>query len=402
MSFYKRYELVRLMQEGEAKTFNAVEIATKRPVLLHLLAPTAALPTESIREIVARADHQPGVIEVGEFAGSYYIAVEPSDSSQTFRQWVDSLPAGTPGAKAAGPPARPIPAATTPPPARRRVTEIRKLNVPPTPPPEPRPLGEFTDVFGEPKAKTAGKAEPGEFTKLFYGSSLGKPSALPDMPSDPSTGGEFTRFFSGPPDQAHPPVSDRAADEFKPVFDAPLSEPEDEPPAQAVNPVPLWPDAPERDHHTGEYTKFFGNTLPSEPVDIQAEQAKQAGVVEPKGKPFQQASDFTRVFGPEGGARKTPPPALPNYPAQHDGGPVSMFFGPADLPPQAAVRQGPPEADDYLRVIGARENAGQMMGFPDQQMGAPPKKHTGLIVVLVLVGVTLLGLLLWAIFARGK
>jgi hypothetical protein len=191
------------------------------------------------------------------------------------------------------------------------------------------------------------------------------------------------------------------ADEFKPVFDAPLSEPEDAPPAPAVNPVPQWPDEPERDHHTGEYTKFFGNALPSEPVDIQAEQAKQAGIVEPKGKPFQQASDFTRVFGPEGGSRKTPPPAAPNYPPHHDGGPVSMFFGPADGPPQAAVPHAP-EADDYMRVVGARENAGQMMGFPEQQMAPPPKKHTGLIVVLVLVGVTLLGLLIWAIFARSK
>jgi hypothetical protein len=396
MSFYKRYELARLIQEGEAKTFNAVEIATRRPVLLHMLAPSAALSAAAVRDIVARAEHHPGVIEVGEFAGSYYIAVEPSDSFQSFRQWADSLGS----APATAPPK---PTADPPPPAPPpRKTEIRKLNVKPSPPPEPS-RGEFTEIFGVPKAKIAGHAEPGEFTKLFYGSgpgksTAGKPDVLPELPGDATgSGGEFTQFFGGVPAEG----AERAADEFKPVFDAPLSEPEDAPPVAAPSPVQQWPSTPERDDHTGEYTKFFGNSLPSEPVDIQAEQARQAGFVEPKEKPFQQATDFTRVFGPDANSKKTPPPPpVPMYPANSDGSSVSMIFGPV-TPPTGVPRPVPQvEADDYAKVTGTRENPWQTAGFGDQQM-APPKKRTGLIIVLVVVGVILIALLIWAIVARS-
>ena len=40
MSFYKKYELDRLIADGEAKTFRAVENATGRVVFLHLFNPS--------------------------------------------------------------------------------------------------------------------------------------------------------------------------------------------------------------------------------------------------------------------------------------------------------------------------------------------------------------------------
>ena len=39
MSFYRRYELERLIADGEAKTFRAVETATGRAVWLHIFNP---------------------------------------------------------------------------------------------------------------------------------------------------------------------------------------------------------------------------------------------------------------------------------------------------------------------------------------------------------------------------
>ena len=406
MSFYKRYELVRLIQEGEAKTFSAVEIASGRPLLLHMLTASATLPATSVREIVARSEHHPQVIEVGEFAGSYYIAAEASDGFVSFRQWLDAPPAA--------PAVKPVE-----PPPPRKPPEIRKLNVKPSPP-EP-PMGEFTELFGVPKAKIAGKPEPGEFTKMFYGKVPVKPSGkpeLPEMPFDVTGGsGEFTQFFGGQtPGKSPSQEQECATDEFKPVFDIPLGEPEDAPPVRAVNPGPLWQDAiqqPAHDDHTGEYTKFFGNSLPSEPVDIQAEQAKQAQLVEPKEKPFRQASDFTRMFGP-GANSSPPPPPVSNFTPNSDSKSVSMIFGPsrslggapAKTPEPANIfNAAPADADDYARVIGAGENPSQMGAFAASPMGPPPgkdKKHTTLIVILVLVGVILLSLLLWAIFARSK
>lgn len=408
MSFYKRYELARLIQEGDAKTFSAVEIATGRPILLHMLTPSVAMPMASVREIVARAERNPQVLEVGEIAGSYYIASATVDGFQSFRKWVDSLPPA-----AAVEPSRPAPpAAVRPAPA-------------PTPPAEPP--SEFGQVFG-PKAKS-GDGEPGEFTQLFYGKTLGKPAqAVPPLPRSPAdTGGEFTRLFGGDRDdtprsteRSRAAERSRSEDEFKPVFDAPLSEPEDAPPVPAANPAPPWQEAIQkqappnkpgsvREDHSSEYTKFFGNSLPSEPVDIPAEQARQAGMVEPKEKPFRQASDFTRVFGPGGNPGQAQ--VVPNYPP--GGQSVSKMFEASDVPIMAPKAPGPVQnifanapsaADDYAKVVGAR-GMDPMSGFAAQQQQPPPppvKKNIGLIIVLLLAGGLFMSLVVWGIFAIGS
>jgi hypothetical protein len=89
-----------------------------------------------------------------------------------------------------------------------------------------------------------------------------------------------------------------------------------------------------------------------------------------------------------------------------------MIFGPshalgsdAPAPPAPAniFSTTAADADDYARVIGAGENPSPVSTFTAPPMAPPAKdkKHTTLIVVLVLVGVVLMSFLVWAIFARN-
>jgi hypothetical protein len=74
---------------------------------------------------------------------------------------------------------------------------------------------------------------------------------------------------------------------------------------------PLWPPPPPdaASAETGQFTRLFGSRLPGEAIDIEKEHASAAGSAAPENRPFQQAGEFTRRFGPQPGAAGSPPPA---------------------------------------------------------------------------------------------
>ena len=91
MSFFQKYELLRLLHEGEAKTFKALERATGRQVLFHMLTGDQRKPG-SLLEKVQRLRGAPGLIEIGEFANSPYVVTEYSERFTKLSEWLEQQP----------------------------------------------------------------------------------------------------------------------------------------------------------------------------------------------------------------------------------------------------------------------------------------------------------------------
>src|ERR1017187_4636195 len=112
MSFYKKYELERLIADGEAKTFRAIESASGRTVFLHLFNPggKALLADLKAKLLGAGGKPVPPLVEIGEFAGSQYAVTESSAPFSGLREWVNRLPEAVPAPS----PAPPKPASRPP------------------------------------------------------------------------------------------------------------------------------------------------------------------------------------------------------------------------------------------------------------------------------------------------
>ncbi|MDA1312841.1 MAG: PEGA domain-containing protein [Acidobacteria bacterium] len=94
MSFHSKYELQKLVLDGNVKTFEATEKASGRPVYLHLFAGESGRGAELIEKAEglqqlseSPAGTQP-VIEIGD--GHDYIATEVLESFQGLETWVES------------------------------------------------------------------------------------------------------------------------------------------------------------------------------------------------------------------------------------------------------------------------------------------------------------------------
>ena len=364
MSFYMRYELSRLIREEEAKTFAGVRRDTGGAVYLHLIAEGAAGPPAGLLDLIRQAERAGAVLDTGDFAGTRYVVTEPIEPFYGLRVWlqevVDRSSAKNPFRSATPPPER-RPAPELPPlPSRSSAPNSPRQAPPPQPPPgSPAPSGpsEFTLLFGNksqgsslptasqtgkggrpqppqddfdaffsgggkgassaPTAPPAGKA--GEFTSLFgSGESPAKsvpPRAAPGAPPPSAASLPGMRSPSSPLPSWRPQAPETGIGEFDKVFNPPAPPPKSTPPPPAANAEPDWPEfasgpPSEKPDAEGNFTRFFGGAIPGEEIDIAAEQAKNAGVRD-ETAPFQAAGGFTRVFGPEPGARLPPPPPPP-------------------------------------------------------------------------------------------
>ncbi len=310
MSFYHRYELVKLVNNGDPKSFEAREIQTGRPVLLHLWSMGG---DSSNSPLLARMRSvmlsEPGLasgrlLEVQETAQPPYAVtvVEPGFSS--LESWLDSLgtpPPPQPPATHAPPisVAGPTPADATvdmsvaaphvfqpppepqvqPPPAPPRpdTSEFGRMFQGSISPPSvrPAPPQPQQDFFSSPPPQSQPAAEPGEFTRLFAspGSTPAvQPQATPppaapfgqqqqfQPPPSPSEPGEFTRLFASPAASAAPPQSPAPSPELAPPPPpvAPTSQPQ---PSFAPPPMPSAPPP------GSGFTELFGGPVqpPSSP-----------------------------------------------------------------------------------------------------------------------------------------
>ena len=315
MSFYTRYELERLIADGEAKTFRATESATGRIVFLHLFNPSGqALLADLKAKLVGTGGKPvPPLLEIGEFAGSQYAVTEFSEPFSGLRDWVSRQPA-----PASRPPAPPVAAA----PSRGLLDE-----------------------------------EPGEFTKLF------PPSAPASRPPAPQEAGDFTRAFGGippkAPDRAKPPARMPPLPPSPPPL--PLRREAPAPPgASAGLPAPA---------DTGEFTKLFGSGLSGEAIDIAGEQAKAARTTVNESRPFQQAGQFTRMFGPEMGAQASagPPPAAPRSLNTSASGVFGSPLDPAEPKPPGS----PSDPGEYTGIFGAKPKPSEPPTPPAAAKPAP-------------------------------
>lgn len=457
MSFYKRYELDRLIADGDAKTFRAVENATGRPVLLHMFNPSGAAVLAVLKSKLARdpARLSPPLLELGDFAGSPYAVTEEVADFKDVRSWLAAMPEGP----------MPIPPAPTPEPAASgaRVSQLRapsrpgsttdrfnqlfdekparpdeqsRVMRPPSPPavaapPTPRPAaaaappspppappqpnqGEFTRMFGVPSSPPksvpppAPQHEPGEFTRMFQapgGSAApaanSTPRSTPPAPA-PQSGsgqtvsepGEFTRWFKLP-EQAGSQAP-RSGSPSSPATPPPVAKSQGDDFERMFGPAPVQAPEPieSQANERGQFTGLFGMGQVGESINIEEEQARAARSGAPEARPFQAPSEFTRMFGPgEGRGTSAPPPPKTVRSAS------GLFGDPAELR-QAVKGPGEPRTQtqigpgEYTRIIATPKN---VEGGGNNPLPAPPAKKNW--VLWVAIGVPALALIVFAIIA---
>jgi hypothetical protein len=407
-----------------AKTFQAVEKSSRRDVLLHLVDKSAS------PELIDKVKHlQTGqerdLVEVGEFAGSYYVVTTPIADFGGLGRWLDERvsnlltrpPAADP--PIADPPARPAAPgsgggtseftqmfgrsdakpATAPEPLAKpqtspTVVDVQRETAPQSPrprraapPPDDEP-GEFTRLFGEAErakprpvepepspAPAAASSKPkggsGDFTQLFGEAQPARPapSAPPPAPAPaPSAGaGEFTQMFGGP---AH---AEAKPEYLSPAQQKPAGGP---PPGQFTQmfapaaaektstPPPAAPPANSRDANaSGEFTRKFGSPAKASGPAPRLEPKTPA----PDGELAKSSGEFTRLFGNPGGAERTAPKLQPAASArggeiEKSSGEFTRLFGPGGKGAQPA--KPPPSSP----LATPRPGFDRTLGAPD---GAP-------------------------------
>jgi hypothetical protein len=439
MSFYRRYELERLVADGEAKTFRAVETATGRIVWLHIFN----LDGQELAAALKAKATGPGgkplppVLEIGDFAGSQYAVTEAHDPFPGLRQWIDLLPDAVVAAPSVEAPASlpPTRAAVSPPPPLVDDGEFTRLFGSVESPPKtagPNPPALLDDASGPfanpPQTPTPYPASrPGaqlpplihddedEFTRLFGRDDAfpktAPPSQQPSLLDDAS--GEFRRESPTPLASAPPaiPAQERMGDFTRAFGPAPAAVPDSLKPRRRVppptprRPESAIPPAAPSDWavagDTGEFTKLFGSGLSGEALDIASEQAKAAQAAPSESRPFQQAGDFTRIFGPAiGGSSPTaPPPAPPVSLSTSASGVFALPVYPASPAPEQP--DTPAALNEYSSVFGQKPASAEPAQAPatrkpppDIDLTAPKSRMRPAVIAGVAIGVAVLIILI--------
>ena len=360
MSLYERYELLDLTRDIGVKTFEAREIATGRPVRVHLFVkPSAPLQAALLKAIDRLPDEQrKRILDQGKHEGTPYVVTDRLADYAGLTEWVQAAAhapktakplletAGAwkvPAAPVAAAPAASAPVSTaisppaSPPEAHpelnQKFTELfvtaerpivadtllqapreTALNIAaPLRPPDPQPSA------AAPPAQVA--PEPGEFTRMFQ-SPVARPSTASPapLPSASSPQAQAPPAAPAPPARTPPPAA-KEPGEFTRMFQSPVGQ---------VTPAPVTPApsaAPAAKVGPGEFTRFFETPSPAGPLPqspaVQQPLAPQA----PGRSGFNQVSEFTRTFGKPGTEAPAPPPAV--APPQEPGEFTRMFHSPA-------------------------------------------------------------------------
>ena len=409
MSFYKKYELDRLIADGEAKTFRAVENSTGRPVFLHLFNPSGQALLASLRAKLGDEKGKPiaPLIEIGEFAGNPYAVTEAIEPFRSLRDWISANVTASnpllkedssPSLAVAGEVALPKPAA--PPAGHDWLSEgsgeiARTLNPAPVQAPlpaSPPATGLVAEVSGEfarilrpsqstpparPPAAGLVAEEPGDFARILKPSQPAPPARPPAAGLVAEEPGEFTRLFepSQPAPPARPPAAGLVAEEpgeFTRLFEPSQPAPPARPPAAG-----LVAEEP------GEFTRLFEPSQPAPPArpSIAGPVAQSPGEFARRFEPSQPApparppavaptaqepSEFTQLFEPS----QPTPPARPSAtgPVAQGPGEFARRFEPSQLPqasrepsqqrPETAPPPRPPkpspESGEFTSLFGSR------------------------------------------------
>src|SRR5690242_3874173 len=100
MSFYKKYELVRMIRQGEVKTFSGYQVTTRQPIYLHLFDDVTSRPSLTrLMRMVKQAEAAGQVIEVGELGATSYVVTDPIDRFTSLVDYLEANPPTTPKAR---------------------------------------------------------------------------------------------------------------------------------------------------------------------------------------------------------------------------------------------------------------------------------------------------------------
>jgi hypothetical protein len=456
VSLYERYELLDLNRDDGVKTFEAREIATGRPVKVHLFVrPAAPLQAALLKAIdhLSETDRQ-RIVERGKHEGTPYVVTDRLPDYPGLSEWVQAashqskLKPAKPVLETAGawkvqadppppPPAPPAPAEesvlnqqfvelfTT---AERPVvadslvqSAQRPQAAAPVRPPEPvlkqaqAEPGEFTRMFQSPAVAAPpaparapaptpqAQPEVGEFTKMFQA-----PKAPPLPPAPVSTPvkepGEFTRMFQTSPNPAAAPAATKSGpSDFEQLFET--RSPAGPMPHSPAVQQPLTPQAPggSGPNRIGEFTQTFGKDR------FDPAPAPPAAAPAPK-----EPGEFTRMFHSPGAvapppvtqpvtpttppAFAPPPPAAPPFAAQPSGPGeyTRQFSAPAQLTfGQTSPNPAAPPAPSPQAYAPP---AMAQPAMPNMAQAPMPPKKSNLVLILGVVGVVLVIVLLVVFF----
>ncbi len=395
MPLTDRFQLFDLKRDEGARSFEAREIATGRPVLVHLFADrTSPLNRALLAKMETLAPQERArIIDRGEHEGGVYIVTDRLAEYPGLREWlsqkdpdrakdlsvagawqVPKLPPAIPQMPAANPDLddqlahlfdtvprpipEPVPGVGAPESPKLSNTSEHTLEIPfppemrevkaPPPPAAPAPVLRPTPVK-EPAPPLAPPLpapanEPGEFTRQFAPPVLRPAPAPPSIAPPPSAPepGEFTRQFVAPQAQKAP----EPAGEFTKLFQRPNLTPKG--PAPAPSPIPAPPPSSAQ---PGEFTQMLQAQRPSAPpppVNKASQSGEFARYFEsPMMPPSQGSQGSTPVFTP------TPTPPQPPRGA----GEFTQVFGRGDIPspppPPAPAAPPPSSSNNATQVFAA-------------------------------------------------
>ena len=355
MSLYERYELLDLNRDIGVKTFEARELATGRPVKVHLFVhPSAPLQAALLKAIDKLPDNQrERILERGKHEGTPYVVTDRLADYPGLSEWVQAAghsdksakpvleKAGAwkvPAAPAAVAPVASVPSPVSqpiPPPASRSVSppsvhsELNQkftelfataerpivadslLQAPaesarnvaaPLRPPDPQPPA------AAPAVQT--KPQPGEFTRMFQSPVATPPAAatapFPSAPAAPAPQAQTPPAMPAPPTTAPLPAKTplqaaKEPGEFTRMFQAPGATPTPAAPVRSSAPAPTK-------SGPGEFTRFFETPSPAGPLPQSPAVQQPLAPQGPGRSGFNQVSEFTRTFGK---GTDVPAPPLP-------------------------------------------------------------------------------------------
>ena len=397
MPFTDRFQLLGLKRDEGACSFEAREIATGRPVLVHLFADRTSplnrallakfdvLPASERSRIIDRGEHEGGVYIVTDRLAEYpglheWLRAKHADRAKPLDhggawqikppepklsvddQWASLFPTAPRPVLEPSPMEEPkapvltdtgehtlqMPAPPTP--APRMAAELGEF-APPAAPPVLRPVvPPVPKVEPPPVAPTPPPAEPGEFTRQFAPPVLRPvpPKAVPPPVAPtppPAEPGEFTREFA-------PSVLRPALPKVEPVPAAPTPPPNEpgEFTRQFAPPVlrPAAPPAP-APQEPGEFTRQFAATPPkpqAPPKPTPGEftkqfQSPQRSVPAPTPRPMATSPSQSGEHQPGEFTQmlQAQRPAAPAPPGSVSSGEFTRFFESPMTPPAPGAAQ---------------------------------------------------------------
>jgi hypothetical protein len=344
------FKLLVLIHDGETKSYLARHPSFDRTVMLHRLPKPGSAECDELVGLMEGLSPaaQKMILERGEENGAGYLVTDKIPDFRNLRDWL---------AKEAPAPAPPVePPASAP--ARGEFTRLFQASPEANSTPDP--------PAAQPPAQPTA-TQPGEFTRLFTGaqSSAATPVAgnivepAPTAPQ-PRKPGAFTKAFQALSESGAPPVP-------QPAESAP------QPPRPSSRP--------------GEFTALFHAPLPPAPEQQEMGRPVSRPREAPARPAFQQAGEFTRMFGV---ADRSPAPVESSKPpAQTDA------QNPAAADPYESMFSVPPVSPETVPIPVA----------PAPPPAAPPSKSaasSNLPIIIILAVLLVLALGLVAYFALKR